>query len=157
MAKELLTNLEVRNLKAPGRYKDGGGLFFVIREGGSKSWSFIYRDPIAKDKFGLGKRVELSLGSFPPVTLSRARAKATEARGLLNETPPRSPLAVRNDQKRRANMPTFEEMSELYVSNKSGEWKSLRHRQQVLANLAEQCRPINGKLINMITTEDVLV
>lgn len=44
MAKSsLLTATFCRNIKAPGRYADGNGLFLNVSRTGSKSWLFRYR------------------------------------------------------------------------------------------------------------------
>jgi integrase len=155
MAREILTALQVRNQTKPGKYADGGGLYLNVREGGSKSWLFVYRDPsLPRDRFGHNPRVNLSLGTSPLVSLAQARIRAAEARGLLSEG--KSPKASRQEQKRQADLPTFEELAEQYVASKAGQWRSERHRQQVLSNLNEQCRSINSKTINAITAEDIL-
>lgn len=55
-------------------FADGGNLFLRVRPA-SKDWLFIYR---------LGdKRPKIGLGSYPDVTLSRAREKASELRQQL--------------------------------------------------------------------------
>ena len=58
-----LKPLQIKNAK-PGKYADGGGLYFVKTTGGAK---WIYRFSIA------GKRREMGLGSFPTITLAEAR------------------------------------------------------------------------------------
>jgi integrase len=154
MAREILTALQVRNQTKPGKYGDGGGLYLNVRNGGSKSWLFVYRDSsLPRDKFGNNPQVNLSLGTSPLVSLAQARIRAAEARGLLSEG--KSPKAARKEQQRQANMPLFSEMAEEYVASKANEWKSERHRQQVLSNLVKQCGLINGKRIDLITVEDV--
>ena len=60
-----LTATEVKGLKEPGKYGDGGGLYLRVAPGGSKQW--IQR--ITVD----GKRQDLGLGGFPAVTLPEAR------------------------------------------------------------------------------------
>ena len=66
MAKSsLLTATFCRNIKAPGRYADGNGLFLNVSSTGSKSWLFRYR--------WKGKRPEIGLGSFSDRTLAEAR------------------------------------------------------------------------------------
>lgn len=68
----------LKGLKEPGRYSDGGGLYFVVRKPkkdgtpGGKSWSFIWKRN--------GKKTEIGFGSFKNVSLKLARQKAKLAR-----------------------------------------------------------------------------
>ncbi|MEM7664120.1 MAG: integrase arm-type DNA-binding domain-containing protein [Pseudomonadota bacterium] len=73
-----LTDLKIRSLKPedkPRRYTDGGNLFVEVRPSGSKLWRYAY-------KFD-GKQKLMALGSYPEVSLAKARRKRTEARALL--------------------------------------------------------------------------
>jgi integrase len=75
-----LSPSEVANAKAKaGAYKlrDGGGLHLLVTPDRAKWWRFDYRRP------GSGKRNTLSLGTFPDVSLKRAREKREDARRLL--------------------------------------------------------------------------
>ncbi|TCW52230.1 integrase [Phytobacter diazotrophicus] len=65
-----LTNNEI--LKAKPREKDftlhdGDGLFLLVKTSGKKLWRFRYQRP------GSGSRTNLSLGSYPALTLAAAR------------------------------------------------------------------------------------
>ncbi|MGN2426721.1 integrase domain-containing protein [Klebsiella electrica] len=65
-----LTNNEI--LKAKPREKDftlhdGDGLFLLVKTTGKKLWRFRYQRPIS------GSRTNLSLGSYPALTLATAR------------------------------------------------------------------------------------
>ena len=155
-AVEILSNLKVRNL-GPGLHRDGGGLVLVVDAGGSRNWGFVYREPYTKDKFGNGKRTKLGLGGYPTVSLQQARAKAAEARGYLNETPPRSPKEVWKERRKASNTPTFSEMSDVYLATMTNGWRSDRHREQVRSNLLKHCAPIADMPVNEITTENVLL
>jgi integrase len=142
------TNLAVRNITEPGRHHDGGNLILAVYPSGAKCWIVRYRDPI------LRKRVELGLGGYPTVSLQQARRKAHETRSLLNDN--RSPKAVRKEERRLANLPTFSEMSETFIGSKGAEWTSKFHRDRVHSILMKHCRPINDKLVTDIGTEDIL-
>ncbi len=61
----------------PYRLSDGGGLHLLIQPSGSKLWQMRYR-------YG-GKENVLSFGSYPLVTLAKARQKRDEAKQLLIE------------------------------------------------------------------------
>ena len=75
-----LTNTEVSQAKAKEKeynLSDGDGLMLRVKPSGSKLWLFNYSRPYTK------KRANLSLGSFPELSLASARIKRTEARELL--------------------------------------------------------------------------
>jgi integrase len=61
----------------PIKLSDGGGLHLLVQPSGGKLWRFRYRFA--------GKENMLSLGSFPIIKLSEARAKRDEAKKLLAE------------------------------------------------------------------------
>ena len=78
----MLTPSAVANAKPQGKpYKlpDGRGLYLLVQPSGARWWRFDYRRP------GTGKRNTLSLGTFPEVSLKRARERREEARTLLAE------------------------------------------------------------------------
>ena len=77
----------------PGRHSDGGGLFLNVSGTGSKSWLFMWvRD---------GKRREMGMGSYPQVTLAKARSMAAQNREAIAEA--RDPIA----EKAKDSEPTF--------------------------------------------------
>jgi len=74
-----LTDLTIRGFKPaekPYKKSDGGGLQLRIMPTGSKLWVLIYRN-------AQGKQRKLSFGSYPVVTLEKARAKRMAAKALL--------------------------------------------------------------------------
>jgi len=56
---------------------DGEGLQLLVKPSGSKIWHLRYTNPITKNK------TTLSLGSYPSVSLAKAREQRKEARELL--------------------------------------------------------------------------
>lgn len=97
-----------------------------------------------------GRRREMGLGSFPTITLAKARALAEKHRATIAEG--RDPLA----EKRRESVPTFAVAAELFVSSMEAGWKNPKHRQQWRNTLATYGAPIAAKPISDIETEDVL-
>ena len=76
----LLTPSQVQNAKAkaePHKLRDPGGLYLLVSPDGGKRWCYDYRRPVT------GKRNTLGLGTFPEVSLRRAREKHAETRALL--------------------------------------------------------------------------
>jgi Arm DNA-binding domain len=78
VTRRVLNKLTIRDIATtvkPGRYSDGGNLYFSVRPGGRRNWVF---------RFTLGGKVsKMGLGSAATVTLAEARVKASEARRTL--------------------------------------------------------------------------
>ncbi|PVX39774.1 integrase [Pasteurella langaaensis DSM 22999] len=121
-----LTNTEVNNAKAKtADYKlmDGKGLFLLVKKTGVKIWRFNYFKPYSK------ARTEISLGTFPNVSLAQARAIREEYRALLAQDidPQEHRQQIQEEeQARREN--TFLHLAELWkakmlVDVKNGELK----------------------------------
>ena len=75
-----LSDSAIKNAKPKAeQYKlhDEKGLFAIIRPTGGKLWRFKYRYQ--------GKEQQLSLGTYPEVSLKDARKRLNEARNLLAE------------------------------------------------------------------------
>jgi len=74
----MLTEAEIEAIK-PVRYErkvsDGGGLYLLVTPKGGRCWRFAYR--FAR------KYKKLALGTYPEVTLERARSRHEFARNLL--------------------------------------------------------------------------
>ena len=73
----MLAPSEVKNAKSaatPYKLRDGRGLYLLVRPDGARWWRMDYRRP------GTGKRNTLSLGTFPEVSLKKARERLLEAR-----------------------------------------------------------------------------
>ena len=66
-----LTHAELKS-KDPGKYSDGGGLWFHKRQDGGAQWFLRYTI--------FGHRHEMGLGSFPAVSLKAARTDAEKWR-----------------------------------------------------------------------------
>lgn len=108
-----LTDLAVRRAAAedrPKRFWDGDGLYLLVKPSGAKWWRFDYRH--------LGVRNTLSMGTYPEVTLAKARAKRADARTLLAEGRNPSEVRRRTDAKRRtASRETFTVIAEEWLEH----------------------------------------
>jgi len=73
-----LTDVAIRNAK-PGekafKLADGGGMFLLVTPAGGKLWRLKYRIE--------GREKLLALGAYPETSLSEARKRREEARGLI--------------------------------------------------------------------------
>lgn len=94
-----LTNTEVKQAKPKEKeynLMDGGGLKLRIKPNASKHWLFNYQHPISK------KRNNLSLGSYPAVTLAAAREAQRAAKELLARRI--DPKEHRDDQRQQERL-----------------------------------------------------
>ena len=136
-----LTALKVRNLRQPGRYCDGFGLYLVIRPNGSKAW---VQHIVIK-----GRRRDLGLGGYPDVSLGKAREKVHQNRsasvdGRLSELT--SPA-----------IPTFHGLAEMYIAKYEPTWRNGKTAINCRANLAARAYPALGNTrVDKITRGDVL-
>jgi len=87
-----LTAAEIKHSR-PGKYCDGGGLWFVVRPDGGGQW--VLRVTVH------GRRREMGLGSFPEISLKQAREAAMEWRTVARGG--QDPIKERRRQKREAD------------------------------------------------------
>jgi integrase len=89
-----LSDAKLRVLKPaerPYKVADSGGLHVVVATSGSRFWRYAYRFD--------GKQKDLSLGTYPLMSLSQARAARDAAKRLLLEG--RDPVQARKAETRR--------------------------------------------------------
>ena len=140
-----LTAVGIRNLKRPGRYADGNGLYVVVDDSGAKRW--LLRTVI------MGKRRDIGLGSVRLVPLVEAREEAVRMRRKARDGG--DPLAER----RRASLvvPTFREAAETVHAAHAATFKNDKHKSQWLASLKADVFPVLGDIrVSAIQTGDVL-
>lgn len=149
------TDTFVRNLKAIGRYTDSAtqGLNLQLKTGGGKYWTLRYQF--------MGKRYDVSLGSYPTITLKEARVRATTSRNELNQgirpsKPWKPKLAEKHDNK-IVLQTTFSEFSKECIDKKRAEWRNEKHVAQWYATIEKYANPVIGhKQLDEIDTDDVL-
>jgi integrase len=163
MAKvDLLTAASVKNLKVPGDYLDGRGLYLQVRNVSSKSWLL---------KYSINKRArEMGLGSAFDFGLADAREMRDRYRKLIGQGI--DPIAQRAaEQAARAAADaktiTFKQAAERYIAaNRSG-WKNIKHADQWNMTLLgvgptgkpaknDYCKPIRNLPVQAIDTTLVM-
>jgi integrase len=138
-----LTDTAARSdrLKA-GRHSDGGGLYLNVSPSGSKSWVFMWVRG--------GKRREMGIGTYPAVSLAKARKLAEANRAAVEEG--RDPIAERAKE----TEPTFGECADAFVAGMEASWRNEKHRAQWRMTLTDYCAPIRSRRVSQVTTQDVL-
>jgi integrase len=125
--KNRLTAIGAKNQKRPGRYGDGGNLYLVVRNDGTKSWVFRWRDRVT------GKLRDKGLGPYWDVSLEEARQQATTCRRLVREGV--DPIDAARQQRssvklERARRLTFGECCEKYMDAHRDGWRNAKHAGQ---------------------------
>lgn len=153
--RDKLSAAKVAKHTKPGYLLDGGGLYLQIAArmsraassapaaGVTKSWTFRYRDRAT------GKLRELGMGPWPDVSLSVAREKAADLRGLLRDG--KDPMAERTARKaaQRAEVAkamTFDQAAEACIADKRAGWKNAKHGEQWTNTIATYASPVIGSL-----------
>ncbi len=114
-----LTNTQVQKAKPKDKeynLADGDGLQLRVKPNGSKLWLFNYRRPYTKS------RTNISLGSYPAVSLAEARNKRQSMQTLLADNV--DPKSHQEEQAREQKDALQNTLSEL-----SGRWMAVKRTQ----------------------------
>jgi integrase len=147
----MLTQRQIERAK-PGRYHDGNGLYFDVRNAGNKSWQLRYeRD---------GRERWMGIGPLHTVGPKEARSRAQAARLLLLDGI--DPIEHRRAEKAArkaaaARTLTFRAAAEQFHRLHEHEWSNPKHAAQVLTTLKTYAFPALGDMaVGDISTADVL-
>lgn len=112
-----LTNTQVSQSKPNGKIQnltDGGGLYLHISKAGSKSWRKDFTTPVTK------KRVTMTLGQYPEITLAAARQMRADIKyHLANGDDPRNIKKADERQQILESNNTFAMIAEEYISRQT--------------------------------------
>ncbi|MFZ0459245.1 MAG: Arm DNA-binding domain-containing protein, partial [Rhodoplanes sp.] len=110
----VLTTTHLESVKPPavGRVEIAdlrcAGLSYRVTAAGARSWCYRFRDPAT------GKTTRATIGSYPAVTLAKARSRAEtlrrEVQGGIN------PVAARRQARAEADSKTFQALAERYLA-----------------------------------------
>lgn len=110
-----LNDAKLRNLTAPGKHFDGGGLYLEVTPAGGRYWRLKYRHG--------GKEKRLAFGVYPEVSLKVARERRAEARALIEAGA--DPMTVKRAaaaQVDKEQATTFEAVAREWLGHQSGKW-----------------------------------
>ena len=127
----------------PGRYPLGDGLILQVRSPGKASFLWRYQRA--------GRRREMGLGVWPAVPLAEAREKAFAAQKLIAQG--KDPLDVRAAERPSA---TFDEVVADYLVAQAAGWKAKAQQAWRMTLQRYASSVLGSKLVNEITTDDVL-
>jgi integrase len=137
-----LTARKVETAK-PGKYSDGGNLYLIVSETGSRKWvlRFTWR----------GRAKEMGLGSAASVPLTDAREKAASARRKIAQG-----LNPIDERKRDGGISTFGEMADDVRETLAAGFRNAKHKAQWKSTLETYAAPLRAKPVDTIATDDVL-
>jgi integrase len=136
-----LTDLVIKRAKAkekPYKLSDDKGLYLLINPTGSKLWRWKYRLD--------GKEKLMAFGSYPEVTLEKARDDRNKARALLKSDTKTDPMALRQ-AKKRSNAAAANNSFQAVASAWWDHWsvtKTARHADNVKRRLQSDVFPKLG-------------
>ncbi len=150
-----LTARFVQTVKHPPKWhSDGAGLYLRVTKDGNKSWVFVFPFP------GYTSPREMGLGSYPAVSLEKAREFADEARQDVRNG--LDPIEKKKEHRQsavleRSKSMTFDQCAAAYIESNRAGWKNDKHASQWENTLETYASPIIGKLpIALIDTGHVL-
>jgi integrase len=142
-----LTALFIRSNKlAAGMYCDGGGLYLHVRDSGSRSWIFRYRQR------GSGKLRDIGLGSAgrDGVSLEDARERVAELRAGVRRG--LDPLKAKQTPETKA---LFGEFADALLETIKSGFKNPSSERDWKRDLEVRCGALRPKILQDITTDDV--
>ena len=150
-----LSAVEVRRLAGKaGYYAVGGvaGLMLAVQPSFSTSW-------VLRVRIG-GKRRDIGLGSYPEISLARARERAKEDRDMIRRgIDPIADRKAKRDTLRAAQDGhlTFDRAAKRYLAIKTKEFVNAKHAAQWESTIRSYASPIIGrKAVADLTVHDML-
>jgi len=141
-----LTDKEVKAFKPLGdppkerNYSDGRGLALRVKTNGTKIWLFNYFKPYTQ------KRVNISFGIYPDVTLADARKRREQARKLLTDNiNPKEHQSLAHQQAMERAGQTLEQVAADWLEVKRSQ-VSEAHTDDIWRSLELHIFPTLGKL-----------
>lgn len=138
-----LAPVMLSKLDKPGLHFVGhvAGLALNVSKTGARSW--ILRATVG------GKRRDMGLGSFPEITLARAKDIAREKREMVRNGI--DPITARRQAQaalkaEQASFMTFEEAARQYIAAHEAGWRNPKHAMQWKRTLEKYAYPVIGTL-----------
>lgn len=136
----------------PGSHRVNNGLYIQVSKSGSTSWLFRFQLD--------GRRREMGLGSYPEITMLKAREASEDARRLVAQRI--DPIIAREraqaaERAQAEKVFTFKDCALEYIKAHRAGWSNAKHAQQWENTLATYAFPVIGdKPVPAVTTDDLL-
>jgi integrase len=143
----------LNNLRTPIRYSipDVLGLHLWVRSDAKKYWIFRF-------SFS-GRRYDMSLGSFPAVKLSDAKARALRLRGDIFNG--KNPADLRKEERSQKNSAkkrlSFNKFASNYIERMSPKWTTHKNEADWQSTIDRFANPVIGHIdLEEITTNHII-
>jgi len=124
----------------PYKLTDSHGLYLLVMPNGTKHWRWKFR---FRDDTGTLKERQASFGSYPEVSLAKARERMEDARKLVRQGI--DPIKAKQPEVKPETQ-TFRLVAEQFIeANKAG-WKNEKHQAQWTSTLKTYAYPEIGEL-----------
>lgn len=134
-----LTQGQIRQLKEPGRYSDGDGLFLELNRPGKGNWQL--RATVN------GRRRDIGLGPLDLITVHEARELAIDLRRDIK----RGIDPIEERKRKKIEILTFKAAAEKVHSEQKATWKNGKHQDQWIKTLEIYAFPkLGDRLVNDI-------
>jgi integrase len=110
------------------------GLEFRVTAGGSRSWTFRFRDPVSR------RTLRAGIGAYPDIGLSAARLKADELRRQVANSI--NPIEQKRQERREASGRDFQSLADRYMAEHARRHKRPRSAAEDDRNLKKHVLPI---------------
>lgn len=148
----MLTDTLIRKAKTPAKpikLSDERGLYLLCVPSGGKWWRFKYRFA--------GKEKLLSLGTYPDVSLAKARETREEARQqLANGVDPSTRRLLEKRDRVEAGTNNFEAIAREWLENVRGKWAAIYHSDTLKRFEAYVFPSIGGCPISRVAAPELL-
>lgn len=148
-----LNDTFIKNCKHSGKtagdkHADGGGMYLLVTSAG-KYWRINYRFD--------GKRKTLALGTYPEVSLAKARAKREKAREQLADgIDPSAAKRIEKAARRTASENTFKAIALEWYGSKVSSW-SITHAETTMDRMEKNIFPwLGNRQLTDIEAPEVL-
>lgn len=138
----LLTDIVLRQLNQAGRYTDDQtkGLHLWIKDSNKKYWIFRYTIN--------GNRQNMSLGSYPEISLKQARQRAIKARNDVNTgvNPITEKKGAKAQNQAIKKQMLFKDFALSYIATMGPRWSNQKHTAQWVSTMRTYAFPEIGNL-----------
>jgi integrase len=148
-----LTDTAIKSFRAgpkPRKHSDGGGLFLLVSENGSKLWRLSYRF----DR----KQKTIALGAYPAVSLSDARRKRDDVKiTLARGIDPSHQIKMEKIARQVSSAATFRAVADEYLDKDIREGKAavtLKKKKWLLGQIMPD---LGSRPVSEITAAEILI
>ena len=145
-----LNNAKLKTLPLGKSVCDGNNLYFTRTGDGKGKFTYRYQR--------LGRKHEMGLGPWPPISLAEARQKARDAHTAIHNG--LDPLAERRKaeaHRKKHEGIRFSDVAKRYIDTHQDSWTNAKHAHDWASTLERYAYPIlDQKPLSELGTEDVL-